>query len=149
MMSNLNEEDIARINEAAKEREITVELENVELSEEVIDFIENNPMTKTTVAKDLWEWSNLITELSEKELKLLILKTDFNEREYDILTTFDFKKEFGKDNDKVRKGYIREQYKDLLENIEDLELSIDYLKRRISFLKQLIHTKTILMEVKE
>ena len=149
MMSNLNEEDIAKINEAAKEREITVELENVELSEEVIDFIENNPMTKTTVAKDLWEWSNLITELSEKELKLLILKTDFNEREYDILTTFDFKKEFGKDNDKVRKGYIREQYKDLLENIEDLELSIDYLKRRISFLKQLIHTKTILMEVKE
>ena len=149
MMSNLNEEDIAKINEAAKEREITVELENVELSEEVIDFIENNPMTKTTVAKDLWEWSKLLTELSEKELKLLILKTDFNEREYDILTTFDFKKKFGKDNDKVRKGYIREQYKDLLENIEDLELSIDYLKRRISFLKQLIHTKTILMEVKE
>ena len=148
-MSNLNEEDIAKINEAAKEREITVELENVELSEEVIDFIENNPMTKTTVAKDLWEWSKLLTELSEKELKLLILKTDFNEREYDILTTFDFKKKFGKDNDKVRKGYIREQYKDLLENIEDLELSIDYLKRRISFLKQLIHTKTILMEVKE
>ena len=149
MMSNLNEEDIAKINEAAKEREITVELENVELSEEVIDFIENNPMTKTTVAKDLWEWSKLLTELSEKELKLLILKTDFNEKEYDILTTFDFKKKFGKDNDKVRKGYIREQYKDLLENIEDLELSIDYLKRRISFLKQLIHTKTILMEVKE
>ena len=149
MMSNLNEEDIAKINEAAKERENSVELENVELSEEVIDFIENNPMTKTTVAKDLWEWSKLLTELSEKELKLLILKTDFNEKEYDILTTFDFKKKFGKDNDKVRKGYIREQYKDLLENIEDLELSIDYLKRRISFLKQLIHTKTILMEVKE
>ena len=106
MMSNLNEEDIAKINEAAKEREITVELENVELSEEFIDFIENNPMTKTTVAKDLWEWSKLLTELSEKELKLLILKTDFNEKEYDILTTFDFKKKFGKDNDKVRKGYI-------------------------------------------
>lgn len=94
------------------------------------------------------EYNNLISELSKKELKLLVLKRDFNKKEYEILTTFNFKKEFGKDNDKIRKGYIREQYKDTLEKIEDLELSIDYLKRRISYLKQLVPVKTALLEAK-
>ena len=94
------------------------------------------------------EYNNLISELSKKELKLLVIKRDFNKKEYEILTTFNFKKEFGKDNDKIRKGYIREQYKDTLEKIEDLELSIDYLKRRISYLKQLVPVKTALLEAK-
>ena len=35
------------------------------------------------------------------------------------------------------------------DNRRNLELSIDYLKRRISFIKQLVHTKTVLIEVKE
>ena len=36
-----------------------------------------------------------------------------------------------------------------LREISDLELSIDYLKRRITFLKDLIRTKRTLMEIKE
>ena len=35
------------------------------------------------------------------------------------------------------------------ENRRSLELSIDYIKRRISFLKSLIHVKSVIMGVKE
>ena len=150
-MSDLNEQDIAKINEAAKEREITVELENVEISDEFKDFLENNPMTKTTVAKDLWEWSKLITELSLKEEKLIGLKTDYNQKEFKIIfqSDIDFKKLYGSTSEKVRKQHATTELKELSDEIHDLELRIDYLKRRISFLKQLIHTKTIIIEVKE
>lgn len=124
-----------------------------EAAKELCEFLNDECNVNDTSVEDFVidnciEYYNLISELSKKELKLLTLKPDFNKKEYDILTTFNFKKEFGKDNDKIRKGYIREQYCGLLEEIEDLELSIDYLKRRISYLKQLVPVKTALLEAK-
>ena len=71
-----------------------------------------------SIEDNLFEWSSLVTELSEKETLLLNLKTDYNEKEFEILTNFDFKKKYGKDNDKLRKGHIRNIYGDLLEDIE-------------------------------
>lgn len=122
----------------------------VTIDGEVIDERDWRIVMITDVPVDmlLKEWHFLVHELSDKEVELYKLKEEHNHKEFKILTTFDFKKEFGKDNEKIRKGYIRTKYDDLLKDIEDLELSIDYLKRRISFLKQLIHTKTIIMEVK-
>ena len=95
------------------------------------------------------EWSNILSELCKKEFELLALKTDYNNKEFELLTTFDFKREYGKDNEKIRKGHLRKVYKDLLEDIEDLELSIDYLKRRLTYLKGLVTVKTALIDAKK
>ena len=140
-MSNLNEEDIAKINESAKKREMTVELENVQISEETRDFIENNPMTKTTVVYDLWEWSNLITELSTKEVDLLNLKDIIFDKEQWIVENTDFKAVYGKNNSDVRKLHFQKHMKKEYDLRDDLEISIDYLKRRISFLKTVVNLK--------
>lgn len=44
---------------------------------------------------------------------------------------------------------MKDELKDEDKDIKDLEFSIDYLKRRISYLKSLIRTKTVIREIKE
>ena len=128
-MSNLNEEDIAKI------------LAHVEW-EKVNDV-------DKSMSELLTEWSALITELSDKEWRYVSLKESYEAQSHMIEETTDFKKLYGKNNAEVRKHHIKQELYDTFENIKLLELSIDYLKRRITFLKQLIHTKTIIMEVKQ
>ena len=136
-MSNLNEEDIARLNEAIKESK-----------NEPVEIEIPTPMT-TSVEDDLTEWSRLITELSENEIELFELKEKYELASEKIIDETDFKAIYGKNNAEVRKQHVKSiLYADYLV-IKDLEFSIDYLKRRISYLKQLIHTKTVLREVKE
>ena len=101
------------------------------------------------VMVDLEEWSKLITELSRKEVKLFSLKDEYNVKSEMIVETTDFKELYGKNNADVRKRHIRQELDYEYTCIKDLELSVNYIKRRISFLKQLIHTKTVLLEVKE
>ena len=50
---------------------------------------------------------------------------------------------------KVRKQHASTVLKSLKDELNGLELSIDYLKRYISFLRELIRTKRVLMEVKK
>lgn len=96
----------------------------------------------------LQEWSNNIQELSKKELALIQWKTTYQIKSDALLdearkikdeTGKDIIKEaYGGNNDKTRKLYVKEQLIDWDKNIQDLELSIDYLQRRISFLKGLV-----------
>ena len=55
---------------------------------------------------------------------------------------------YGKNNESIRKQHVKEELADEYSELKELEFSIDNLKRRISFLKSLIHTKTVLMEIK-
>ena len=96
----------------------------------------------------LCEWEDLIEELSEKEIELTYLKQKIFEKEQIVINETDFKAVYGKNNADVRKQHFNKFLKDEYAIRNHLEVSIDYLKRRISFLKQLIHTKTIIMEVK-
>ena len=101
------------------------------------------------ISDDLYEWSRLITELSENEIELFELKEKYELASEKIIDETDFKAIYGKNNAEVRKQHVKSRlYADYLV-IKDLEFSIDYLKRRISYLKQLIHTKTVIREVKE
>ena len=102
-----------------------------------------------SIVDDLTEWSKLITELSEKETQLLTLKDTIFEKEQWIIENTDFKSVYGKNNADVRKLHLNKHMSKEYDNRRNLELSIDYLKRRISFIKQLVHTKTVLIEVKE
>lgn len=129
-MSNLNEEDIAAYQEKQK-------------------FLEEHPFLKNNISYDLWEWSKLITELSEKERDLIELKDIIFDKEQWIIENTDFKAVYGKNNSDVRKLHLTKHMKSEYENRRSLELSIDYIKRRISFLKSLIHVKSVIMGVKE
>ena len=133
-MSNLNEEDIAII----QERELNKQEEKNE--DIAIDAF---------VIDNIIEWSNLITELSLKEVDLLKIKNRIFDKEQWMTENTDFKTMYGKNNADVRKQHFNKFLKSEYAVKMHLEISIDYLKRRISFLKQLIHTKTIIMEVKE
>lgn len=130
-MSNLNEADIA---EYQKNKE---------------EFLEDNPFLKTTISYDLWEWSKLITELSEKEIQLIELKDIIFDKEQWIIENTNFKEVYGKNNNDVRKLHLSKHMKGEYDNRRSLEVSIDYIKRRISFLKSLIQVKSVIMGVKE
>lgn len=102
-----------------------------------------------SVFDNLSEWSSLVTELSSKEIDLHYLKEDIFKKEQDIIEKTDFNNLYGANNKDVRKkhldGIMAEDYK----KKKDLEFSIDYLGRRISYLKSLIYSKNISREIKE
>ena len=133
-MSNLNEQDIAKYQEE-------MENNNEEQPKELCDL-------DKSIEENLTEWSELITELCLKEVDYIKIKDSIFEKEQWIIENTDFKKVYGKNNADVRKQHFNKFLKDEYAIRNHLEVSIDYLKRRISFLKQLIHTKTIIMEVK-
>ena len=126
-MSNLNTEDIAKIMETPKE---------------LCDFDKD-------ITENISEWSGLITELSLKEVELHQIKERIFDKEQWMTENTDFKTMYGKNNSDIRKQHFKKFLKDEYAVKLGLEISIDYLKRRISFIKQLIHTKTVIMEVKE
>ena len=86
------------------------------------------------------EWEQNITELSEKEVEQTNIKKTYAKLEFEILTTFNFKDTYGKDNDKVRNHHIKTELKELADKKTELEISINYLKRRIEFIKELKNT---------
>ena len=123
-------------------------------ADELCDFLNNNmgaTSINAPVMDNLAEWSLLVTELSTKEIKLEKVKKDYDKKEFQIkyVDDINFKELYGRANDDTRKYHVEVTLQDLISEKESLELSINYLKRRISFLKQLIHTKTVLTEIKE
>ena len=128
-MSNLNEEEIAEI---LNERE--AKNEDLSIDAYVLD--------------NCIEWSNLITELSLKECDYIKIKDRIFDKEQWMTENTDFKAVYGKNNVDIRKQHFKKFLKDEYATKNHLEISIDYLKRRILFLKQLVYTKTTLMEVK-
>lgn len=97
----------------------------------------------------LVEWEDLLEELSEKEIELTYLKEKIFEKEQLIINETDFKEVYGKNNADVRRNHLLSLMKTDYDNRNTLELSVDWLNRRISFLRELVRTKRVLMEVKQ
>lgn len=105
------------------------------------------------------EWDNLIRELSQKERALYYKKENYEVLSEEILkeaakklaeTGEDIiKTKYGGNNDKTRKKYVKDSLAFEKSEIKKLEFSIDYLKRRISYLKGLVTVKTALIDVKK
>ena len=129
-MSNLNEEEIAEI------------MENGNVGEIVVPYGDG-------ITDYLTEWENLIEELSVKEVLLYKKKEAYQVMSDKIIAETNFKELYGKNNESVRKNHVKHELSDIVSELKTLEFSINYIKRRISFLKQLIHTKTVLLEVKK
>jgi hypothetical protein len=66
-----------------------------------------------------------------------------------ILKETNFKELYGANNQKVRDNHVRGLLESDFQVKHDLEMSIDFIGRRISFLRELVRTKRVLMEVKE
>ena len=89
----------------------------------------------------LCEWEDLLEELSEKEIELTYLKEKIFEKEQLIINETDFKEVYGKNNADVRRNHLLSLMKTDYDNRNTLELSVDYCKRRISFIRELIKCK--------
>lgn len=98
-------------------------------------------ITDVPVACLLQEWEDLVNELSHKEVELVNVREEHNRKEFEILTTFDFKKVYGKDNEKIRKAHVHNELFDLDKSISDLELSINWIKGYVPLLRECIKCK--------
>ncbi len=96
----------------------------------------------------LREWEELVNELSEKEVALFKWKEVYEIRAMEIENNTDFKELYGKNNEKVRREHIKNELADWHYTIKDLEFSIAYITRRISFLRELVKCKRTLIEAK-
>ena len=101
------------------------------------------------IDEDLIEWNELINELSSKERALLEWKELYQSHSDKIIAETDFKALYGKNNDKVRKEHVKKELSTWYDTIKDLEFSIDWIGRRISFLRELIRVKRTIMESKQ
>jgi len=126
------------------------------LNNEAIFDIDNS--IDAFVLDNCIEWSNLVTELTYKEIKLYKAKEAYEKASEKLLEDAAKTKEktgediikarYGGNNDKTRKKYVKENLSKDKQAIKTLEFSIDYCKRRISYLKGLVTVKTALMEAK-
>ncbi len=147
---NLNEMTATELEEFIKQN-IEVCLLKDSKGNDIFHVFLNEKEPGEDIVSNLNKWTELITELSDKEVELISLKEEYAQKEFEIvfMRDIDFKGLYGSTAEKVRKQHASNELKPLKDKINDLELSIDYLKRRITFLKDLIRTKRTLMEIKE
>ena len=91
----------------------------------------------------------LLAELFNKEARYNGLKEKYDNNEFEIVyvADIDYKALYGSTAEKVRKQHAKMILKDSNKEIQDLELSIDYLKKEISFLKLVVRAKIATMEL--
>lgn len=92
------------------------------------------------------EWEKSINELNDISIELINLKETYAQMEQDIIENTDFKEIYGANNQKVRDNHVKNELKDLVDKKHDLELRIDYLKRRIDFIKNVMAMQRALIE---
>ena len=92
------------------------------------------------------EWEKAINEIKDKSVELINLKESYNQMEQDIVENTDFKELYGANNQKVRDNHVRNELKDMVDAKHDLELRIEYLKRRIDFIKNVLTMQRVLIE---
>lgn len=117
--------------------------------EMIDDALKVDESIDDSIMGNLVEWSSLVNELSTIEVDLFNKKEEYQGLSEEIISSTDFKALYGKNNESVRKQHCREELSEQYDEIKKLEFNIDYCKRRISFLKSLIHVKTVSMEIKE
>ena len=104
------------------------------------------PKNPTTIEDYFKEWEIAIEELAEKEKEQINLKETYNQLEQDILLNFDFKEAYGKNNESIRKNHVKNELKDIVDRQNDLKLRINYLVRRIDFIKNIMRMQGILID---
>ena len=101
------------------------------------------PVSLQSTEEIVKQYEHYIIELSSKEVELIQVKEEYNEKEFQIkyVDDINFKELYGRANDDTRNYHVTITLKELLDKKQDLEISIDYLKRRISFLKTVLYLR--------
>lgn len=157
-MSNLNEEDIAVYQEESESIVKAYQLNDNGGWQQLISYDTNGELISEwcgCMAVDvpgnflLIEYENLLAELSNKEVELSKLNEKYTNKEFNIvfMSDIDFKALYGSTAEKVRKQHARMTLKSLNDEINKLELSIEWIKNYLLFLRELIRSKR--KEVKE
>lgn len=94
-------------------------------------------------------WYGIIEELSDKERRLIDINEIYSKLEDEIISTTDFEKRYGKNNQKVRDKHVKRELKDLVDEKNDITLRISYLKRKIEFIKSFVNVHLVLVELEE
>ena len=115
----------------------------VTIDGEVIDERDWRIVMITEVPVDvlLVEWHFLVHELSDKEAELLKLKEYIQSESFHMETTVDFKELYGKNNADVRKHHIKVELSDVFDNVQGLELSINWIRSYIPLIKEVVRCK--------
>lgn len=117
-----------------------------EFIKERFEEVAETPSNSHTLEEYFNEWEKAILELNDKGIELINLKESYAQIEQDIIDNTNFKELYGANNQKVRDNHVKNELKDLVDKKHDLELRIDYLKRRIDFIKSLMRMQGILLE---
>lgn len=147
-MSNLNEEDIAILTGKPVQGDViyTEEMQWKQYNDEHGWL----PIPAADVPLDdlLLCYEDLIIELSQKETEYLKLKEDYDSKEFEIvyMSDIDFKELYGSTAEKVRKQHAIKELKPLKDKLNGLELSINYLKRYLVFIRELCKWKRTVKE---
>ena len=104
--------------------------------------------THNTIPEILCEWEELTNELTQKEIALFKWKEIYEIKANEIIEHTDFKELYGANNQKVRDNHVRNELQDWYDTIKELEFSINYITRRISFLRELVKCKRVLIQAK-
>ena len=157
-MSNLNEEDIAIILG-------DMEYLDYKCEDGYWKALVDDKIPMTTDGKSVPDWRPvlchevpvkylletyhyMIVELTHKETKYMELKEQYNSKEFEIvyMSDINFKELYGSTSEKVRKQHASTELKPLKTKLNGLELSIDYLKRYIVFIRELCKWKRTVKE---
>lgn len=151
-MSNLNEEDIAEYQEGIKIVDYRIDELGYWLGLHDDGTIERDwrPVYchEVPVKYLLETYQCMIVELTHKETKYMELKEQYNSKEFEIvyMSDINFKELYGSTSEKVRKQHASTVLKPLKTKLTGLELSIDYLKRYIIFIRELCKWKRTVKE---
>ena len=146
-MSNLNEEDIAKYQEGIKIVDYRIDELGYWLGLHDDGTIERDwrPVYchEVPVKYLLETYHCMIVELTHKETKYMELKEQYTSKEFEIvyMSDINFKELYGSTSEKVRKQHASVELKPLKDELQGLELSIDYLKRYIVFIRELVKVK--------
>ena len=89
----------------------------------------------------VYEWEQLVIELSEKEFELLKQKEYIAMKSFELEQTVDFKELYGKNNADSRKHHIKGELADVFDEVTALELGINWIRSYIPLLKEVIRSK--------
>lgn len=83
----------------------------------------------------LKKYAKTIEQINQIETDYLNIRREYDKREFEIICNFDFRAEYGKDNEKIRKGHIRNELSDLLLKKDAIKLEMDKLNRQKTLLE--------------
>ena len=114
-------------------------------------------MGEPHITQDLIEWNRILNRLNKSTRRLATIKEEYKNKSDEILAkarkikedeNIDIiKDKYGGNNDKTRKKYVEEELSELINERQELDFQVAEDNRRIVYLKELIRTKRMILQI--